>query len=73
MRMTRRRMRRVVDAKLALTRHRQWRRSLWRLNLEAIERTWDETLASWVDPSRLPAFGSTVEDVARRLRELRLD
>lgn len=31
-------LRRAVDAKLALTRHRRWRSGLWRLNLEAIER-----------------------------------
>ena len=66
-------LRRAVDAKLALTRHRRWRSGLWRLNLEAIERAWDETMGSWVDPSRLPPFTNTIEDVARRLRELRLD
>ena len=66
-------LRRAVDAKLALTRHRRWRSGLWRLNLEAIERAWDETMRSWVDPSRLPPFTNTIEDVARRLRQLRLD
>jgi len=66
-------LRQAVDAKLALTRHRRWRSGLWRLNLEAIERTWDETMRSWVDPSRLPAFTNTIEDVTRCLRELRLD
>lgn len=66
-------LRRAVDAKLALTRHRRWRSGLWRLNLEAIERSWDETMGSWMDPSRLPPFTTTIENVARRLRELRLD
>lgn len=66
-------LRRAVDAKLAMTRHRRWRSDLWRLNLEAIEPAWDETMGSWVDPLRLPPFTNTVEDVARRLRELRLD
>lgn len=66
-------LRTATDAKLTLTRHRHWRPGLWRLNLEAIERTWLETLESWVDPSRLPAFPDAVDDVARRLRELRLD
>ena len=66
-------LRRAVDAKLALTRHRRWRSGLWRLNLEAIERAWDETMGSWVDPSRLAPVTTAIEDVARRLRELRLD
>lgn len=66
-------LRHAVDAKLAITRHRRWRPGLWRKNLDAIERQWDEIMASWVDPERLPPFGSTVGDVARRLRELRLD
>ena len=30
-------------------------------------------MGSWVDPGRLPSFASTVDDVARRLRELLLD
>lgn len=44
-------LRRAVDAKLALTRHRRWRSGMWRLNLEAIERAWDETSVSgpWND------------------------
>ena len=66
-------LRHADDAKLAITRHRRWRSGLWRQNLDAIERLWHETMASWVDPERLPPFGSTVEDVACRLRELRLD
>ena len=66
-------LRRAVDAKLALTRHRRWRSGLWRLNLEAIERAWAETMESWVDPSRLPSFNGTLDDVGRRLRELHLD
>lgn len=66
-------LRRAVDAKMALTRHRRWRPGLWRLNLEAIERSWDGTLTSWLDPALLPSFADAVEDVAHRLRELRLD
>lgn len=66
-------LRRAVDAKMALTRHRRWRPGLWRLNLEAIERSWDATLTSWLDPALLPSFADAVEDVAHRLRELRLD
>lgn len=63
----------AVDAKLRITRHGRWQPGLWRVNLDAIGQTWDETMGSWVDPRRLPSFESTVEDVARQLRELRLD
>ena len=66
-------LRQAVDAKLALTRHRRWWPGLWQLNLEAIERTWDETMGSWVDPSVLPPYMKTIEDIALRLREMRLD
>lgn len=38
----------------------------------AIEEGW-ETLLSWIDPERLPDFNTVMEDVARRMRELRLD
>jgi hypothetical protein len=65
-------LRKAVDAKLALTRHREWRPGLWRNNVGAIEEGW-ETLLSWIDPERLPNFNTVMEDVARRMRELRLD
>lgn len=66
-------LRRAVDAKLAITRHRRWRSGLWRQNLDGIEQQWEATMASWVDPEKLPAFAAALEDVSRRLRELRLD
>ncbi|MGH7777005.1 MAG: nucleotidyl transferase AbiEii/AbiGii toxin family protein [Candidatus Dormibacterales bacterium] len=66
-------LKRAVDAKLALTRHRRWRPGLWKLNLEAIEQGWEETLAGWVDPRLLPPFARTLDEVSRRLRDLRLD
>lgn len=66
-------LRRAVDTKLAITRHRRWRAGLWRLNLASIEAAWEPTMSSWVDPERLPPFASAVGDVAQRLRELRLD
>jgi predicted nucleotidyltransferase component of viral defense system len=66
-------LKRAVDAKLALTRHRGWRRELWRLNLEAIGQAWEETMAAWIDPRLLPPFVRTVDEVGRRLRDLRLE
>ncbi len=66
-------LRRAVDAKLASTRLRRWRSGLWRLNLDAIEQAWEGTMAAWVDPERLLPFATTVEDIARRLRDLHLD
>lgn len=66
-------LRHAVDAKLAITRHKRWRPGLWRLNLGAIEATWESTMAAWIDPERLPAFDQVVAQVAQRLRSLRLD
>jgi len=66
-------LRKAVEAKLAITRHKRWQAGLWRINLQAIETTWEQTLLSWIDPGRLPAIATVVEDVGRRLRELRLD
>jgi hypothetical protein len=66
-------LRHGVDAKLAITRHKRWRPGLWRLNLGAIEATWESTMAAWIDPERLPAFDQAVAQVAQRLRSLRLD
>lgn len=66
-------LRQAVDAKLAITRHRRWRAGLWKSNLEEIRVAWDPTMASWVEPSRLPPFDDVVADVARRLRSLRLE
>jgi hypothetical protein len=63
----------AVDRKLELTRHKHWKRELWRLHLEEIEPLWEVTLLEWVPPDRLPTFDQTVGDVARRLRDLRLD
>ncbi len=66
-------LRRAVDAKLAITRHKRWRPDLWRMNLGEIEAAWETTMAAWVEPERLPLFDQVVDDVARRLRSLRLD
>ncbi|HZK74806.1 MAG TPA: nucleotidyl transferase AbiEii/AbiGii toxin family protein [Clostridia bacterium] len=66
-------LRKAVDAKLALTRYRRWRPGLWRNNVDAIEAAWETTLLAWIDPDRLPSFSTVLSDVARRLRELRLD
>jgi len=30
-------------------------------------------MASWIDPALLPPFDALARDIARRLRELRLD
>lgn len=68
-----RELRQAIDAKLALTRYKRWRPDLWRNNIDAIEALWHETLIAWIDPSRLPAFKTVLNDVARRMRELRLD
>ena len=66
-------LRTAIDAKLALTRYRRWRSGLWRNNLDAIEAAWEESLVSWIDPTRLPPFNTVLDDVDRRLRELHLD
>jgi len=66
-------LRMAVDAKLAITRHRRWRPGLWRANLDEIEPAYESTMTGWVDPAVLPPFDELVRDVARRLRELRLD
>ncbi len=66
-------LRRAVDAKLSITRHKHWRQSLWRVNLEEIRQAYESTLVSWVDPTVLPSCDETIEVVGRRLRELRLD
>ena len=66
-------LRKAVEAKLAITRHKRWQAGLWRINLQAIETAWEQTLLSWIDPGQLPAIATVIEDVGRRLRELRLD
>ncbi len=66
-------LREAVDAKLAITRHKRWRLGLWRSNLEEIKAAWETTMASWVEPDRLPPCEQVVDDVARRLRSLGLD
>jgi predicted nucleotidyltransferase component of viral defense system len=66
-------LRKAIDAKLAVTRYRRWRTGLWRNNVAAIEKAWDESLLSWIDPNELPPFDTVLQDVARRLRELHLD
>lgn len=63
----------AVDAKFLITRHKRWRPGLWRANLDEIERTYESTMLSWVDPAVLPSFDDVAEVVARRLQELRLD
>jgi hypothetical protein len=62
-----------VDRKLALTKHRKWRAGLWRTHLDEIEPLWESTLSEWVPPDRLLPFDQAVADLARKLRELRLD
>jgi len=66
-------LRRAVDAKLALTRHKRWKPRMWRSNVEEIRASWDSTMSSWVDPSRLPSVDEVIEEVASRLRSLRLE
>jgi len=68
-----RELRKAIDAKLALTRYKRWRPDLWRNNIDAIGALWHETLVAWIDPSRLAAFDTVLNDVARRMRELHLD
>ncbi len=68
----RRELRQAVDRKLELTRFRRWAESLWRTNLDEIERTWEPTLLAWVAPEDLPTFDQTVSEVDRRLRALGL-
>ena len=43
------------------------------MNLQVVEHAWAETMGSWVDPSVLPPYMKTIEDIALRLREMRLD
>ncbi|OGN82320.1 MAG: hypothetical protein A2X23_12870 [Chloroflexi bacterium GWC2_73_18] len=66
-------LRKAVDAKLALTRHKRWRGGLWRTHLAEIEAIYAETMADWVDPVHLPPFNQLVDEVARGLKQLRLD
>ena len=66
-------LRRAVDAKLSITRHKRWRSAMWRANLGEIEAAWETTMAAWVEPERLPPIHRVVAEVARRLRSLRLD
>jgi len=66
-------LRRAVNAKLAITRHRRWRPGLWRLNLGEIEASWESTMSAWVEPERLPTVQKVVAEVDRRLRSLHLD
>jgi hypothetical protein len=66
-------LRAAVDAKFLITRHKRWRAGLWRANLDEIERTYESTMISWVDPAVLPWFDDAVGEVAGRLLELRLD
>jgi hypothetical protein len=66
-------LRQAVDAKLALTRYKRWKPGMWRSNLDEIRANWDATMSSWVDPSRLPPIDAVIEEVARRLRFLRLE
>jgi hypothetical protein len=46
---------------------------LWRTHLDEIEPLWESTLSEWVPPDRLLPFDQAVADLARKLRELRLD
>ena len=66
-------LRRAVDAKLSITRHKRWRSDVWRANLGEIEAAWHTTMAAWIEPERLPPFDRVVAEVARRLRSMRLD
>jgi predicted nucleotidyltransferase component of viral defense system len=66
-------LRKAVDAKLGLTRHKRWRTGLWRNNLNDIESRWHEDLVAWIEPRHLPPFDAAVRDVERRLHDLRLD
>lgn len=66
-------LRTAVDVKFSITRHQRWRAGLWRANLDEIERTYESTMVSWVEPAVLPSFDKVVADVGRRLKELRLD
>jgi predicted nucleotidyltransferase component of viral defense system len=66
-------LRQAIDAKLAVTRHKRWRPDLWRMNLGEIEAVWETAMAAWIEPERLPPFDLVRDDVARRLRSLRLE
>jgi predicted nucleotidyltransferase component of viral defense system len=66
-------LRRAVDAKLALTRHRRWRPELWKLNVNSIEVQWQVTLAAWMEPAEIPDFRTTLGQVATAMHDLRLD
>jgi hypothetical protein len=66
-------LRAAVDAKLSITRHGRWKVGLWRINLDQIRQQYEITMASWIDPALLPPLDDLTRNVARRLRELRLD
>ena len=50
-----------------------WRLELWRTNLQELREPYEATMANWVNPALLPPFDVLVQDVTRRLRELKLD
>jgi hypothetical protein len=66
-------LRTCIDKKLELTKYKRWRPGLWRGHLDEIESLWSQTLQEWIDPERIPGFGETVDEVAYRLRALKLD
>jgi predicted nucleotidyltransferase component of viral defense system len=66
-------LRKCLDAKLSLTRHKKWRAGLWRTHLAEIETQWEATLLEWVPPKRLVSFAVAEAAVSRRLHGLRLD
>jgi len=66
-------LRKAVDAKLAITRYKQWKPGLWRSNVEAMRAAWEKTMLAWVEPGRLPSIEEVIEGVAGQLRSLRLD
>lgn len=66
-------LRRAVDAKLSITKHKRWKAGLWRNHLDEIENSWTAVLVEWIEPERIPDFNETVEVVAKRMRELGLD
>ena len=65
-------LRKAVDAKLALTRHKRWRAGLWRKNLDDIKMRW-QSLVAWINPHELPPFEMVLREVETRLRGLGLD
>lgn len=66
-------LRRAVDAKLSITKHKKWKIGLWRNHLGDIETNWSAVLVEWIEPDRIPDFDETVEVVAWRMRELGLE